>query len=77
MSFKGENINGFHTHERIPDPKRLTEGYEKSVAVVKDIRQLKESEVFCPYLHEKIQKMNNVSVNSQVFEIKVALFNFL
>lgn len=65
MSFKGENINGFHAHERVPDPKRLTEGYEKSVAVVKDIRQLKESEVFCPYFHEKVQKMNNVSVNSQ------------
>jgi len=69
MSFKGENINGFHVDERIPDPKRMTEGYEKSVAVMKDIRELKESEVFCPYFHEKVQKINNVSINSQVFTL--------
>jgi len=67
MSFKGENINGFHADERVPDPERMTQGYEKSVAVVNDIRQLKEKELFCPHFHEKVQKINNVSVNSQVF----------
>lgn len=65
MSFKGENINGYHAHERVPCPKRMTEGYEKSVAVMADIRQLKEGEIFCPHFNEKVQKINSVATNSQ------------
>lgn len=64
MSFKGENINGYHSHERTPCPKRMTEGYQKSVSVVSDIKKLRDREVSCPHFNEKVQKINFAHSNS-------------
>lgn len=58
FSFKGENINGFHTHERTPCPKRLTEGHFKSLGVMNHIRQMKHAEVTCSHFVEKVKKLN-------------------
>lgn len=33
-SFRGENINGYAKHERVPDPQRLLEGYFHSAATL-------------------------------------------
>jgi len=57
-SFKGENVNGFHPHERTPCPKRLTEGHFKSIGVMNHIRQLKHAEVSCQHFLEKVKKVN-------------------
>jgi len=57
-SFKGENVNGFHTHERTPCPKRLTEGHLKSLGVMNHIRQMKHAEVTCQHFLEKVKKVN-------------------
>jgi 3-deoxy-7-phosphoheptulonate synthase len=57
-SFKGENVNGFHAHERTPCPKRLTEGHLKSMGVMNHIRQMKHAEVTCAHFLEKVKKVN-------------------
>jgi len=34
FSFKGDNVHGFDPSERVPDPKRMTEGYFRSSATM-------------------------------------------
>jgi len=65
MSFKGENINGFHVDDRTPDPKRMTEGYFKSAAIMNYIRQMKGVDVSCSHFNEKITNLNSEINNSQ------------
>lgn len=69
MNFKGENINGFDVNDRTPDPKRMTEGYFKSAAIMNYIRQMKGVDVSCSHFNEKITNLNteitNANNNSQ------------
>jgi len=67
MSFKGENINGFDVHERTPDPKRMTEGYFKSAAIMNYIRQMKGVDVSCSHFNEKITNLNSEIVKKIPF----------
>lgn len=64
MSFKGENINGFELHDRVPDPKRMTEGYFKSIAVLNCLRQIKDTNTCCPELSDKLQRLNIEIMNN-------------
>jgi len=68
MSFKGENINGFHVDDRTPDPKRMTEGYFKSAAIMNYIRQMKGVDVSCSHFNEKITNLNSEIVSDSSFK---------
>lgn len=59
FSFKGENINGYHSHERTPCPTRMTEGHFKSLGAMNQIRKMKHAEVTCSHFLEKVQKLNS------------------
>lgn len=56
VSFKGENIHDYDPKNRTPDPKRLTEGYFRSVSTVNYLRQLNQNDVLCKTFSQKVDK---------------------
>ena len=68
FNFRGENINGFDVKDRVPDPKRMTEGHSKSFEVLDFAKRMKSDKVRCPNLFDKVtalnQKLNNSTVKS-------------
>ena len=68
FNFRGENINGFDVKDRVPDPKRMTEGHNKSFEVLNYAKRMRSDKISSPDFFSKVstlnQKLNDSTVKS-------------